>query len=165
MDLQTIEAKAVSLNIESIDLGALIAKITREHKALAARKNITLLPEVVSLELLADKLAITRIADQLLSNAIKFSPAGTNIQIELKEDLEFAKFSVIDGGYGIKEEEQVDLFRKFKVLSTHATGGESKTGLGLFIAQCNADLLGGKISYENNENSKFTLAIPILKLA
>lgn len=165
MDLRTIESDSVILNIESIDIGALIAKVTRDHKILATRKNLTLSPQVISLELLTDKLAITRIVDQLLSNAIKFSPTGSAIKVVLEEDQEFAKFSVIDGGYGIKEEEQVDLFRKFKVLSTHATGGESKTGLGLFIAQCNAELLGGKISYDNDVNSKFTLKIPILKLA
>ena len=72
---------------------------------------------------------------------------------------------VMDAGYGIQESEQKDLYKKFKVLATQTSAGETKTGIGLYIAQENAKKLGGIIYYTNEEGSVFRLELPLTNMA
>ena len=143
----------------------MISRSLREHKVSAERKNIRFQFTDEPVTTHSDRLSLLRIFDQLMTNAIKFTPLGKTIKIKLRQEKNFALLSVIDGGYGIREEEQEFLFQKFKVLSTPVTGGESKTGIGLFIAQWNAKNIGGEISYENVNESTFTLKLPLVQLA
>ena len=164
-ELYTIESGSVQSLLEEITLASLISRSLREHKVSAERKNIRFQFTDEPVTTHSDRLSLLRIFDQLMTNAIKFTPLGKTIKIKLRQEKNFALLSVIDGGYGIREEEQEFLFQKFKVLSTPVTGGESKTGIGLFIAQWNAKNIGGEISYENVNESTFTLKLPLVQLA
>jgi signal transduction histidine kinase len=165
MDLLAIENDQLTVNWEKLDIAALVNKLAREHQPLAFRKKIKITSAIESVRSMSDRLIFARILEQLLSNAIKFSPEKSVIVVELSQVAEKFLLSVTDGGYGIAEEEQKSLFEKFKVLSTPVTGGESKSGLGLYIAQQNAMKLGGKISYSNVSGSRFTLELPCVQLA
>ena len=103
--------------------------------------------------------------DQLISNAIKYSPITSDITLAMEENDDEVLIRITDGGYGISENEQKDLFKKFIVLSSRTTGGEPSLGLGLFIAQSMAKNIGATIDYENLDGSTFIFRLPKTKLA
>ena len=165
MDLRAIENNEVKIHLEEIDLGSIAKRVVRDYAMPAEQKKIKLNTSIISISVNTDKLIVMRVVDQLMSNALKFSPEGSEISIGLTEIDDALKLSVTDGGYGIAPEEQAKLFKKFKVLSTATTGGESKTGVGLFIAQEYARKLNGKISYSNEGSSVFVLELPMIASA
>mgnify|MGYP003905287549 CR=1 FL=1 len=164
-ELYAIENDSIKDLSENVELQSLISRNLRDQKINAERKSISFkfISEPVTTQ--TDRLSVQRIFDQLISNAIKFTPTGKAIEVGLKMEESIVSISITDGGYGIREEEQKLLFQKFKVLSTPTTGGESKTGLGLFIAQWNAKNIGGKIIYENIGGSTFRIELPLIQLA
>jgi signal transduction histidine kinase len=165
MDLRAIENEAIKMHLEVLEIGSVVKRVVREQVPLAERKRISLKMKESSINTNSDRLIIIRILDQLLSNALKFSPENTEVGVFLDDGNDYFSISVVDGGYGISENEQTELFKKFKVLSTTSTGGESKTGLGLFIAQQYARKLGGSIRYDNSDKSTFILELPKMTLA
>ena len=165
MDLRAIEGDGLDTLFEPINLGKLISRVIREYIPSAHRKNIKLNFENMSISLETDRLSCLRILDQLLSNAIKFSPTGGVVSIEVEDKDEEVLIHIIDGGYGIVDDEQSDLYKKFMVLSSPASGGESLTGIGLYIAQWMANNIGGSIEYQNAGKSVFTLRLPKVRMA
>lgn len=165
MDLRLVDDNRIKINYELIDLSRLIKKTIGENQSAIERKNMAINYQGEKLRLETDGNTCLRIFDQLLSNAIKYSPIGSEITINIVEDDDWLDIYVVDGGYGIEEEEHKLLFSKFKVLSTRTTGGESATGIGLYIAQKMALHIGGKIRYENNDRSKFILRLPKISVA
>lgn len=164
-ELRSIENNLVEVNWERVSIAPLVKKMALEYTPSAERKNIKLTTELESVETTSDKLLLTRVLDQLISNAIKFSSESSEIKITLEGSQEKFCITVIDGGYGIEQKEQAKLFKKFSVLSTRATAGESTTGIGLYIAQEIAIKLGGRIVYDNKNGSEFTLEMPYVSLA
>jgi signal transduction histidine kinase len=168
MDLKAIEEASganTEILFENINIGRLVNKVIREYIPDAARKNIDLSYTEKNISLSTDRISILRILDQLISNAIKFSPERSKILIEIEERDEDFLVHVTDGGRGIAEEEIPNLYQKFAPLSTRTTGGESSTGIGLFIALWMARKIGGGIDYSNNKKSVFTLRLPRVSLA
>ena len=102
--------------------------------------------------------------DNLITNAIKFSPIGTNIYLTLKQDGELVKFSVTDEGPGIPRDEQHLLFSEFHRLSIRPTAGETSTGLGLAIAKKIIEAHNGMVEFETQEGvgSTFSLILPVV---
>jgi signal transduction histidine kinase len=102
--------------------------------------------------------------DNLVSNAIKFSPAGGAIGVSVARVGGEILLSVEDEGPGLKPGDGARLFRRFQRLSAQPTGGESSTGLGLSIAKRIVELHGGRITGESKpaRGAVFTMALPIL---
>ena len=90
-----------------------------------------------------------------MPSAVKFSPKGGGITVKLAEKEDAIHIHITDTGPGIAAEEQSELYKKFAPLSTLTTGGESSTGIGLFIASWMAKNIGGSIEYTNNNNRLF----------
>lgn len=117
------------------DLGALLTQRLAVHHLLAHQKGLTLNldlpPHAVHPNLSAD--AFGRVVDNLVSNALKFTPAGGCVTVALREREGRPLLSVQDTGIGIPQELQASLFEKFSPSSRAGVGGETSTGLGLFI--------------------------------
>ncbi len=94
---------------------------------------------------MTDPQLLTRILDNLVSNASKFSDQKKFIYLRVWTDNEFTHFSVRDEGPGISEEDQQKLFLKFQKLSAKPTAGEDSTGLGLSITKALVEQLNGTI--------------------
>jgi two-component system sensor histidine kinase/response regulator len=88
-----------------------------------------------------------------LTNAIKFSPIGGLIEINLETKNGYNSVSVKDQGPGIKNEELESLFKPFKKLSTNPTGQEKGTGLGLAIAKKMIELHNGTLILESKDGN------------
>lgn len=104
------------------------------------------------------------VLDNLLTNAIKYTPAGGNVFVQAKKSDGFIEVCVQDTGVGIRESEIQKLFKKFSRTSSKPTGGESSTGLGLAIAKKIVDLHEGNIWAESTygEGSRFYFTLPII---
>lgn len=92
-----------------------------------------------------DASAMTQVIDNLVSNAIKYSPKGKSIQIRLLHETDSVRIEVQDEGPGLSEVDQKKLFGKFARLSAKPTGGEQSTGLGLSIVKRMAETMHGQI--------------------
>lgn len=168
MDLKAIEeegsARAETF-IEHINIGKLVQKVIREYIPDATRKHIEISFAEMDVSLATDRVFSIRILDQLISNAIKFSPERSKILVEVEAEDDGVLVHITDGGRGIAKEEIPNLYKKFTPLSTRTTGGESSTGIGLFIASWTARKIGGSINYTNNNKSVFTLCLPNISMA
>lgn len=102
-----------------------------------------------------------RVLDNLLSNALKFTPAGGKVTIGLEEHAGKARFSVADTGIGIPGRLHAHLFDKFNPSRRAGLNGETTTGLGLFIAKQIVELHGGDIWLESREQEGTTFFVEL----
>jgi signal transduction histidine kinase len=104
----------------------------------------------------------SHVVDNLISNAIKYTPHGKSIKVLVENNSDNFVIKVIDSGPGIPESEMHLLFKEFQRLSTKPTGGESSTGFGLSIAKNIVQLHGGKIwaTSKLGEGTTFYVQIP-----
>ena len=114
--------------------------------------------------LTTDSLYLSRILDNLISNAIKYSEEGTHIYVSATHTPDhFINISVKDEGQGFSREDKKHLFKKFHRLSARPTSGEVSHGLGLSIVKNLTDRLGGEIALisAKGEGSEFIIKLPI----
>lgn len=114
------------------------------------------------LMLRSDPTAIRTVVDNLLENAVKYTPAGTPIRIELTEGDGMVELTVSDEGPGITLEHRDRVFMKFYRIRSEETRDTLGTGLGLFIVDRTIRALGGHVSYRPNSptGSIFAATIP-----
>ncbi len=97
----------------------------------------------------SDKGIISRILDNLMSNAMKFSEPGKNIELQVEQLEENIKISLKDEGPGMSKRDKMKMFKPFTKLSARPTSGEPSNGLGLSIIKTLAEKLGGSIEVES----------------
>lgn len=157
-----------SLRIEATDLGALARDVVDTHRPLAEAKNQRLEWEVhgpAPTIMLADAVATRQVLDNLISNAIKFSPGDRLIRVEVSpggaSDMG-PYLRVQDEGPGFTAEDQRLIFRPYGRLSARPTGDETSTGLGLSIVKKLIERMGGSIQLESEpgQGSIFTVQLP-----
>jgi len=163
LDVSAIENKDVEVQKESIDLTELLKDVASENEVLANKKHIKLilsLPKKQSFK--TDPSLLKEIIDNLVSNAIKYSPENSEVQLKMISNDNMVKIKVIDNGPGISDEDQKMMFNKYQRLSAQPTGGESSSGLGLAIVKRYALELNGTIycHSEVGKGSVFTLELP-----
>lgn len=152
LDLNKLELGLFEQQIEDFEVKDTIDKIIQNYEKAASEKNIVLkksCPGNISIR--NNREFIERILDNLVSNAIKFSPNNKEVFISCDYNYQFLVLSVKDEGPGISKKEQQDLFKKFIKLSPRPTGGESSTGLGLAIVKLLVDKLEGEIEVLSKE--------------
>lgn len=161
LDVNAIESGS-QLTVEPIQLKEFLTKRLHAFAETAGIKNITVNVQVEDVHLHSDKEYLSRIMDNLVSNAIKFSPQGTTVTIKAFEKNGYVHLSVKDQGLGFSEADKKGLFQKFKKLSARPTGGESSNGLGLAIVKILIDRLGGSIELNSaqGQGSEFVVSLP-----
>ncbi|QCK86100.1 DUF3369 domain-containing protein [Phreatobacter aquaticus] len=163
-----LDAEDIVLRLADIDTVAVISAVVDANAPLAERKGQTLIysgPE--SLAGRADPDRLREAIDNLVSNAIKYSPPGGRVVVALSSGESGHRLSVTDSGPGLQPEDHDRLFGRFQRLSAKPTGGESSTGLGLFIARRIVELHGGCINAESHGAGKgatFSLSLPPMPL-
>ena len=168
LSIQAIEEGKLRINMQPCDLVALARQTVEQYRVAAAAKNIQLdfLPAPGLPPVQADAAATTQILDNLVSNAIKFSPASRPVVVRVvagngKPDTEHISVEVQDAGPGLSEEDQRRLYGRFAKLSATPTGGESSSGLGLAIVRQLADAIGGELVCRSKlgEGATFSLSL------
>jgi signal transduction histidine kinase len=163
------EAMADALNIsirrEPIDVPAMVREIVEASRPLLEKKEQRIevdAPE--SLAVSGDPDRLREAIDNLVSNAVKYSPIGGWIGISVARAGDDALVRVSDNGPGLSPEDMSRLFGRFQRLSARPTAGESSTGLGLSIVKRIVELHGGQVTAESpgaGGGTTFTVALPL----
>jgi signal transduction histidine kinase len=164
LDVSVIESGKLELVLQNNSFEKLIDQRIRINKVIADRKNIRIHKQFsVDIETQYDKNQITQVIDNLLGNAIKFSPRDANIHVNLERVDGLAKVSVRDEGPGIPLDEQSKLFQGFQRTSVRPTGGEKTTGLGLAIIKKIMEAHKGNIGLlsQPGNGSTFYFCLPL----
>jgi signal transduction histidine kinase len=156
-----VDAGRLSLDLEWVDLARLAADSVESARAAAESKGLVLrLSDEVDLPpLWADPLRLTQLLDNLLSNALKFTPEGGTVSVTVARRAETAHLEISDTGVGIPEQELGDLFKRFFRAST--TASAPGTGLGLSIAESIVEVHGGTISVESEVGAGTTFSVDL----
>lgn len=172
LNTTAIDAGKFSLTPFSCSLGELASVVIAANLQQANQKEqrIDFLAEPNCIaEVDAER--IREVFDNLVSNAIKYSPIGKTIWIRVfravasDDSMPVVRFTVRDEGQGLTEEDMKKIFGRFQRLSAKPTGGESSTGLGLAIAKQLIELHNGKLWAESegkNKGATFIAQLPIL---
>ncbi len=167
LDNRRLEDKGIDLFIEKVNLTLLVSNLVKNYTTLAEKKRIQVHFEKQSgLIINSDKITLNRIVENLLSNALKFTPSGKNIFVSLFQNGENFELTIIDEGPGISLEDQQKLFTKYQRLTARPTGGESSTGLGLFLVKSMVEKINGSVGYEGDlgRGSKFKISVKNISL-
>jgi PAS domain S-box-containing protein len=159
LDVNKIESGKFELKMEQCDLLPLISSVLHNYKQRAAAKNIQLCFEEQHQTAWLDKNITLQILDNLVSNAIKYSPLEKTVFIRLKTTEYSVRCEIKDQGLGLSEADQQKLFGKFTRLSTKPTAGEHSTGLGLFIVKKLVEAMQAKIWCESTQGKGATFIV------
>jgi signal transduction histidine kinase len=173
LNLNALEQGGAPLEITRFDLVALVRELCAEQEERALAKNIRLTFETSQQELFveADESAVVEILENLIDNALKYSPLGSSVRVELEcepaalEDVPQAGspsivcITVQDEGPGFTNDDKQRLFKKFACLSAKPTAGESSIGLDLSIVKKLADAIGADVCVESSAGAKFIVKI------
>lgn len=163
LDINAIELGKMNLSLKMISISNTIDFVVNDYRKQARKKDINIFWEnEENIFVYADKTALHEVLDNLVSNAVKYTPFGKNIFIRLTQRLKSVVCEVQDEGLGISEEDKKLLFKRFQKLSARPTGGESSTGLGLSIVKRLVEEMNGIISCESKDGygSLFTIELP-----
>jgi signal transduction histidine kinase len=164
LDVSRIEAGRLDLDLQPVELVALLRHNVGLNRVLAGRKRIEVAfaPEAAALPVVADAAKLEQVLNNLIGNAIKFSPAGAQVEVRLGADRDRVTITVADQGPGIPQADLPKLFKPFSRTSVRPTGGEKSTGLGLAIVHRIVAGHGGDVRVESEvgRGSRFVVSLP-----
>src|SRR3954471_3115547 len=158
------DALDITIRRDLVDLAALVADVLEANRPLVERKRQTIaLSGPKSLIATGDPDRLRDAVDNLVSNAVKYSPPEGAVAVDLGRVGDEAVVRVRDSGPGLSPEDLSRLFGRFQRLSAKPTAGEASTGLGLSIAKRIVDLHGGRLTAENAQTggAVFTITLPV----
>lgn len=160
----SVEGSPPDLPRVRLDLSRLVQQAADSAAPDAEAHGIALTVETNGeLPIVSDRSGVVRILDNLVSNALKYSDAGTKVTLTAERDGEWAVCSVVDEGFGIAPEDLRRVFTRFQRGDAALRSGVPGTGLGLALAQEVAELLGGQLEVTSQlgVGSVFTLRLPL----
>jgi signal transduction histidine kinase len=159
-----LEAGQLELQQGELDLAAVARQSVAEAGPRAAASGITLTCETEPVPAMtADKGRIFQLLDNLVSNAIKFTPDGGDVRVSVTPSGDAVRLEVTDTGMGIPSDEQRHLFERFFRSSAASERQIQGTGLGLYIARAIVEAHGGEISFESEpgRGTAFRIEMPV----
>jgi signal transduction histidine kinase len=160
--LAQMDAGKLAFDLQPVDLEELVAEHVESSLPAAAAKDISLSAETESLpKLNGDRVRLGQVLDNLISNALKFTPDGGRVEVRLEAAGEFALLEVSDTGVGLEQEEQEQLFERFFRSSRAAENAIPGTGLGLAIAKAIVERHGGRIELESAVDAGTTVRVEL----
>lgn len=162
LELRKLEEGMFNPHMGKENLKEMLLNIGEKNRFRAVVKDIDIVYSLLEIDIVTDGILLTEIVENIVSNAIKFSPYGSVVTIALSYSTTHAIISVSDKGPGFTDEDKMNMFKRFAKLSNAPTGGEPSTGLGLAIAKQLIELLGGDIDCESElgKGTTFTVRLP-----
>ena len=152
LDLKKVEAGQLSLNLQMVQPQTIVSNALNALHGMAAEAYVNPIQHVnTSLPIRCDEDRITQVLTNLISNAIKFSPPNSNVDIFVEQEGQKVRFSVKDSGPGIPADQRHKLFQKFQQIEGIRSGYKG-TGLGLAIARSLIEGHGGTIGFDSEED-------------
>jgi two-component system sensor histidine kinase/response regulator len=164
LDERGLEYAREKMQIEWLSLDEVVVSVIEAFSERAADKKIAIEWSAPAKPVFvrADREALFRVLENLLSNALKFSPGGTRVALEVSREEDCGVFRIEDQGPGIPAHETGGLFQRYARLGPKPTGGESSTGLGLSIVKELTEAMAGSVEYRPGDSggTEFRLALP-----
>ena len=165
VDLNALEAGRRDYRPSELDICGVVRDAAAAFGEAAARKEIRLAVQLEepAMRLRTDARAVRQVVDNLVSNALKYSPARSEVRIGLGRRDGVCRIQVADRGPGVKPEEREKIFEKYASGSAQPTGGEKATGLGLWIVRRVVIDLRGKVWCESGPEgtgASFVVELP-----
>ncbi len=165
LNVSRVERGSMEIHMTKVDLPKLVNSLCNQQQSSAKMKNQKLIFSAKEPEITvpADASALSEVINNLLNNAIKYSPDNGQIEINVTRQDDLARVSVKDYGLGIPPEAKSRLFRKFYRVEHSLTTGNRGTGLGLYISKAIIELHHGEIGVESEagKGSTFYFTLPI----
>ena len=163
------DAFDITIRREPIDIAGLVTEVADANQPMAKNKQQTIAvsapPNFVTM---CDADRIREAIDNLISNAIKYSPLGGKVTVLVSQKDDNTVIRVVDEGAGLSPEDLARLFGRFQRLSAKPTAGESSTGLGLSIVKRIIDMHGGQVTADSagpGQGSTFTVVLPATEMS
>jgi signal transduction histidine kinase len=155
---------APNIQLEPVCLSEAAARSVQQFQEAARRKDLVLqasLPGAGAM-VQADPNALSRVLDNLVSNAVKFSPSGKQISVVVRPAASYVECQVQDQGNGFTPDDKKKMFRLYEKLSSRPTGGESSAGVGLSIVKKLVEAMRGEVACESTAGSgaRFSIRLP-----
>ncbi len=163
LDVTQIESGKLDLITQQIDTNPFLGEVVERHDKLAEYKHShVVIDPIIEGSMCADKLRLRQVLDNLISNAVKFSPDSSTVRVHAVHDNSAWRISVTDQGPGISEKDRQRLFTDFARLSAQPTAGEKSTGLGLAICKRIITAHGGQIGVDSEpgKGATFWFTLP-----
>jgi signal transduction histidine kinase len=147
-----------------VDVAALAAEVVAAVRAHAGEHvTLELLAPSTVPDVAADRDKLGQVLTNLVANAVKYSPGGGRIDVEIRSSEGHAAILVRDQGLGIAPADQSLIFEKFYRVDANMNRGVSGSGLGLYISRALVQRMGGSISVESQlgEGSTFVVTLPL----
>ena len=161
LDVNALEQSEGQLDFNKYDLADILEPILESSEQSASTKKIDFVKDIPHNLYYAnlDENYAAQIFENLISNAVKFSPFNTKVFIKLTNQQDTVKVIIQDEGPGFAKEDLKKIFGKFQKLSAKPTAGEPSTGLGLSIVKKYVDLMEGDLLLESEpgKGAKFTI--------
>jgi len=164
LDVTRIEAGKLELELKFKEMSEMLEDAVKRNGRLAEKKLTKVVLETLeSGKVLADPMRVRQVLDNLISNAVKYSPPGTLVRVRAQKGVNCWRVEVQDEGPGIKPQDRDRLFQDFARLSARPTGGEKSTGLGLSISRRVIEAHGGEIGVDSPSGigATFWFTLPI----
>lgn len=167
LDVNQIETNEFDVELRPLPLNFLVQELVSQWRLVSPQRDIRILENGLSTWVLADERAFNSILNNLIDNAIKYSPPESTIQVafEVLPEQQEVQISVTDEGPGIAPDHQPHIFDRFY----RANGGDAQTvyghGIGLYIARTLVEAMNGKIWVESEvgKGSRFSFTLPLVR--
>ena len=164
LEIARIESGSAAFEMENVDISLLCKQSVEDLQAQAAHRNVELRFEAGETPLMAtaEGNGVTTIVNNLVSNAIRYTPADGKVIVSTRLDAEWAVIEVIDTGIGISQAQQARVFERFYRVDMARSRDLGGTGLGLAIVKHLTHSLGGKVELESQigKGSTFRVRFP-----
>lgn len=158
--LARLESNAIELLPEPIDLTALLSEVLENHRPTAEPRSIALTLEgTMERPFSGDRMKLIQVFDNLVSNAVKFTPDGGRVTVTTSATADGVEIAVRDTGMGVPAAELAGLFERFSRASNAKQAMVPGTGLGLAVTRGLVHLHGGEVSLESVEGTGTTVTV------
>jgi signal transduction histidine kinase len=163
LDANRIERGEMKMEVKPSDLRGVVETVagTQRPRAGAKQQNLQIDFGAGPFHALVDPSVMVQVLENLVSNAIKYSPTGKTIWLRLVPTAECIRCEVQDEGPGLTPDDQKKLFGKFARLSAKPTGGELATGLGLSIVKKMIEAMHGRVWCESQQGQGATFIVQV----
>jgi signal transduction histidine kinase len=168
LEVAVLSQPGITVARDEVELAPFLLTASASYIQAAEKKSIQYSREIADTLpiIMANAQQLQQIISNLISNALKYTQPGGHVQVKAYTEEQHFIFEVQDSGQGMTEDDIANAFQEFRRLSARPTGGESSTGLGLFIVKKIAELHGGTvqiISQGKNQGTLFRVNLPIIE--
>lgn len=165
LEMASLEHRDGGIKLVPTEVPKVIEEVVQSFRQASENKGILIRTEAMDrfCVVMADLTYLRLVLENLVSNALKYSPSGNEIKVMVATDDRKVQVKIRDYGAGIPVEEEERLFKKFSKLSVQPTAGESSSGLGLSLVKRYMELMDGKVWFERPSGGGSIFAIELTK--